>query len=101
MYDEEQCPKRTAGLTHVTLDGYECVECGALRPPGLTLMDWIRAMRGQPITPRVVKVSGEPETKAEPEPKLGDFAALTEREWHAVLIERSHHESHDCDDAHL
>jgi hypothetical protein len=102
MYDEEQCPKRLPGLGHVSDDGFSCMECGKLRPN--TLAEYLRMRLGLgPITPRVVKVSGDANVTAdvttEPdEERIGDFAALTEREWHAITVERRYHERHQCDD---
>jgi hypothetical protein len=103
---DEQCPQRGPGLLHVYDDQLRCEECRASKPPGsFSVADWIRAMGGfaSIVTPRVVKVSGEPEeepAKGEPQPdelKRG-LNGLTAREWHALIVERGYHDSHDCDD---
>ena len=91
-YDSEQCPSRGVGLQHITTDGWKCDHCGASRiGPAPSVLDWLKALRGN--APTVVVLSGEGRKPDDP-----DFAALTEREWHALIVERRHHERHQCDD---
>ena len=56
--------------------------------------DWLRALGRKPITPRVVKVSGEPDCETDEQEQLGDFAALTPDQWHRAILVRRYYERH-------
>lgn len=101
-FDDEQCPDRGPGLRHRIVSGLVCDVCGKEKTEGFTLADWLRAFRTGPVAPRVVKVSGEKPPDCEDDEKDrvpdGFWTKLTERERHALLVERRYHESHECDD---
>lgn len=100
MFDDEQCPERGPGLNHKIDDGLLCAYCAKEKTSGFTLADWLRAFRG-PVTPRVIKVSGEkPQCEDDESDRVPDgfWTKLTERERHALQVERAYHERHQCDD---
>lgn len=99
-YDDEQCPKRGPGLRHQPDDHLTCQECGLQKTSGFTLADWLRAFRGWPMPPRVVKVSGEKPCEDDEKDKRPDnFGLLSEWQWHALEVERWYRDNHpDPDD---
>lgn len=105
-YDDEQCPSRGPGLKHATDNGRTCDECGKVRPnatPQYT--EWFRRII-EASKPKAVVLSGEavPDKAPVPQdtekaPEAERFKDLTERQWHALAVERDYWEAHpDPDD---
>ena len=100
--NDEQCPARSVGLTHIFDDGIRCKECGAIRAAPVfsqwyaEMIDSIRRSMRAPESPTKLIASGEkaPDPR---EPGDPDFAALTETQWHKLEVERRYWEHHGLD----
>lgn len=94
--EREQCPQRGPGLSHTFDDGLTCDTCGVAKRAPTVAELWARMLQAgrHPVTPTVIKVSGEPQEQAPDLERLGDFAALTTEQWHRAVVVRSFYEKH-------
>ena len=83
---EDQCPKRGPGLSHRYRDNI-CEMCGIARYWAW----WQSMLAGLKSQPARIPVPPTPEEQGR---SLGEFAALSAREWHALVVERRHWERH-------
>jgi hypothetical protein len=100
VYRDSHCPKRGIGLNHTTDGSSTCVFCGletyTRDGPGISgaygMAAFLAHLRGYPQ-------NKEDDPSVDHEPVVvGDYASLTEAQWHRAIIERGRYERGDLSD---